>query len=78
MRNLGPCTWVFVLASGLGTSTTLVEAANPAGLENALNAVRSFLTPSHAWPNLLRIRRPWYRDARDIHGQPAEIGLPTR
>jgi hypothetical protein len=32
---------------------------------------RSFLTPSRAWANLLRFKRPWYRETRDIYGRPA-------
>ncbi len=31
---------------------------------------RSFLTPSRTWANMLRFKRPWYRENRDIYGRP--------
>ena len=31
---------------------------------------RSFLTPSRTWANMLRFKRPWYREKREIDGRP--------
>jgi len=31
---------------------------------------RTFLTPSRSWANLLRFKKPWYRENRDIYGRP--------
>jgi len=33
-------------------------------------AARAFLTPSRSWANLLRFKRPWYREKREIDGSP--------
>jgi len=48
----------------------VVRRLEPTANRHAMYVVRSFLTPSRAWANLLRFKRPWYRETRDIHGDP--------